>query len=57
MNKSIRKGITTFKIVIWGGKLSVLHSEVTFYCHKNKICDHKTPNLPPQITILVTIIP
>ena len=36
-------GITVLKIVIWGGKSSVLWSEIA-----NKISNHKTDNLPPQ---------
>ena len=31
MNKCIRMGITAFKFVIWGGKLAVSQSQITFY--------------------------
>ena len=31
MNKCIRRGITAFKFVIWGGKLVVLRWQITFY--------------------------
>ena len=31
MKKCIRMGITVLKIVIWGGKTSVLRSQISFY--------------------------
>ena len=31
LQKCIRMGITIFKIFIWGGILSDIHSEITFY--------------------------
>ena len=31
MNKCIRMGITAFDSVIWGGKSTVLRSQITFY--------------------------
>ena len=45
-------GIAVLKIVIWGGKSSVLWLQIVFYCNTsallyNKICDHKTDNLRP----------
>ena len=45
-------GITALKI-IWGGKLWVLRSQMTF----NEISNRKTDDLPPQMTILKTVIP
>ena len=37
MNKCIKMGITAFKFVIWGGKLAVLQSEITFYGSANAL--------------------
>ena len=61
MNKRIRMGLTVMKIVIWGGKSSILWSQITFYGSAvaspyNKISNHKANNLHPQMTILNTDI-
>ena len=62
MKKSaLEMGITVLKTVIWGDKSSVLWSQIPFYgsanAHlKNKISIHKTDDLPPQMTILQTVI-
>ena len=55
-------GIIIFKIFIWGGVSSVLWSEITFdgsadALPSNKIYDHKTNDIPPQMKILNTVIP
>ena len=55
-------GITAFKIVIWGGKSAVLRSQITFYGSAdasplNEISDHKTADLPPQMTNLNAVVP
>ena len=52
MNESIRMGITVLKIVIWGGKSSVLRLQIAFYGSAEEISYLKTYNLPPQMTIL-----
>ena len=57
MKKCIRMGITVLKIVIWGGKSSVLWLQIAFYSSAdallwNEISDHKTDDLPLQMTIL-----
>ena len=62
MNKCIRIGITAFKFVIWGIKSAVLRSQIMVYgsadaSPQNKISDHKTADLPPQMTNLNAVIP
>ena len=51
-------GITVLKIVIWGGKSSVLWSQTAFNSSADvsQYNDHKTEDLPPQMTILNTVI-
>ena len=61
MKECIRKEITVLKVLIWGRKLLVLQSQIEFYGStdkllSNKIFNHKTDNLLPQMTILSTVI-
>lgn len=51
------QGIPVLKIVIWGGKSSVLWSEISVKGAVNAVCDNKTDDLSPQMTILITFIP
>ena len=52
---SINRELLSSKIVFWGGKSSVLWSEISF-CG-DEICDHKTDDLPRQMTIISRVIP
>ena len=56
MANCIRKRITVLKIVIWGGKLLVLWSQIAFYGLAG-MSIHKTDDLPPQMTVLSIAIP
>ena len=44
--------ITAFKIVIWGGKSSVLWSQT-----RRRKTKFPTVNIPPQITLLNAVTP
>ena len=48
-------GITALKIVSWGGKSSVIWSQIV--TNKTKFPIHKTDDLPPQMTILNKLSP
>ena len=55
-------GITIFKIFTWGGILSDIRSEITFYGSaragpNNKISDRISDNIPLQMKIVHTVIP
>ena len=52
-------GMTAFKFVIWGGKLAVLQSQITFYgsTDVSPWNDHKTADLPFQMTNVNAVIP